>query len=695
MSETSAPSTLRVAVAGNPNVGKTSLFNVLTGSRHRVGNYSGVTVQRLEGEVVGKLAGEGPPIRLVDLPGIYSLSPTSEDEVVAFDVLTAKDAPDAVLLVLDASNLARNLYLALQVLELGLPLVVALNMVDMAREAGLPVQPQRLAKELGVPVVPTVARTGEGVQALVDALRALDRAESHAPVLVPPGPDDTALQRALEGLHPSLLPAEARTALLARRAGKGVPGAAGTFLASLPESDVRAAAQQLVCARYRRVDEILEVLGHRERVRDDAPAMAPSQRIDAVLTHRVAGLAIFIAVMAFIFVSIFSWADPIMGLIEDAFGWLSGLVSDALGPGLLTELVTEGVIAGVGNVVVFVPQIALLFLFLGLLEDSGYLARAAFLLDRLMARMGLHGRAFIPLLSGYACAIPAILGTRTISTTRDRLVTILMIPFMSCSARLPIYTLVIGALFVSTEPVISRGVDQGLVLLSMYLLSTVSALAMGFLYKRTILVSPTPPLVLELPPYRLPRVRDTLLMVYDRVKDFLRGAATVIMACTVVLWALLSFPAERTGAGQGGATMVAQSYGGRMARTLEPALQPIGQDWRVGVGIIGSFAAREVLVSTLGLVYGMETDEDDPVQLRQALREQKDPDTGRPQHTPLSGFALMVFFVYACMCMSTLAVVRRETGGWKWPAFMFVSMTGLAYVMALLVFQGGRALGLG
>src|SRR5690606_24267276 len=271
----------------------------------------------------------------------------------------------------------------------------------------------------------------------------------------------------------------------------------------------------------------------------------------------------------------------------------------------------------------------------------GYLARAAFLLDRLMARLGLHGRAFIPLLSGYACAIPAILGTRTISSTRDRLVTILMIPFMSCSARLPIYTLVIGALFVTGDPLFTRGIDQGLVLLSMYLLSTVSALAMGFVYKRTILVSPTPPLVLELPPYRLPRVRDTLLLVVDRVKDFLRGAATVIMACTVVLWALLSFPADQTGAGQGGPTQVGQSYGGQAAQALEPALEPIGQDWRVGVGIIGSFAAREVLVSTLGLVYGMETDDDDPVELRQALREQVDPDTGRPQHTPLSGLALM------------------------------------------------------
>lgn len=682
---------LLVAVAGNPNVGKTSLFNVLTGSRHQVGNYSGVTVERREGDLARRFAAHGgdtrPSMRLVDLPGIYSLSPISEDEAVALDTLLAEPGPDAVLLVLDASNLARNLYLALQVLELGLPLVVALNMVDVARRAGLPVEPAALSAALGVPVIPTVARTGEGAAEVVAAVREAalrtERAERVEPVLVEPGADDAALRR-----------------VLAELASQGMPPgrARGSVVARAAETDdtrLREAALQLVTARYRRVDEILDAIGHHARIRDEAPAMGPSQRIDRVLTHRVWGLVAFVSVMAFIFVSIFSWAEPIMGLIEDAFGALSSLVADTLGPGLLTALITDGVIAGVGNVLVFVPQIALLFLFLGLLEDSGYLARAAFLLDRLMARLGLHGRAFIPLLSGYACAIPAILGTRTISSTRDRLVTILMIPFMSCSARLPIYTLVIGALFVSRDPWISEGVDQGLVLLGMYLLSTVSALAMGFIYKRTILKSPTPPLVLELPPYRLPRVRDTLLVVVDRVKDFLRGAATVIMACTVVLWALLSFPAERTGAGQGGPVQVGESYGGRMAQTLEPALEPFGQDWRVGVGIIGSFAAREVLVSTLGLVYGMEADDEDPAELREALREQKNPETGKPQHTPLSGLALMVFFVYACMCMSTLAVVRRETGGWKWPVFMFVSMTGIAYVMAVAVYQGGKVLGFG
>jgi ferrous iron transport protein B len=690
---------LVVAVAGNPNVGKTSLFNVLTGSRYQVGNYPGVTVERREGQLSPRYR-VGPSIVLVDLPGTYSLTALSEDEAVAFRALTAEghERPDAVLLVLDASNLARNLYLALQVLELGLPMVVALNMTDVARELDLEVEPGALMRELGVPVVPTVARTAEGAAQVAAALS--DVASTPPRRRIEPTParsDEPELGESLDALEAVTEPARARWLLTSSVASSEVLTDAThdelEALQRLGQARRERAAHQLVTARYREVDAMLCAIGHSESHHDSAPVMSVSETIDQVLTHKVWGLAAFLTVMAAVFVSIFSWAEPIMELIEEAVGALSEAVGEALGPGLFTDLVTEGIIAGVGNVIVFVPQIALLFLFIGILEDSGYLARAAFLLDRLMARLGLHGRAFIPLLSGYACAIPAILSTRTISSTKDRLVTILMVPFMSCSARLPIYALIIGALFVKADPWFSHSVDRGLLLLSMYVLSTVSALAVGWLYKRTILRSPTPPLILELPPYRMPRVRNTLLVVYDRTKDFVRNAGTVILAFTIILWGLLSFPREDTGAGQGGPTIVANSYGGRAAQGLEPVLDPIGQDWRMGVGIIGSFAAREVLVSTLGLVYGMEADEGDPVALREALRDDIDPETNKPRHTPLSGLALMVFFVYACMCMSTLAVVRRETRSWRWPAFMFVSMTGLAYVMALLVYQGGRLLG--
>lgn len=683
-----------VAVAGNPNVGKTSLFNVLTGSRHRVGNYSGVTVERIEGALASRF-GAARPITLVDLPGIYSLTASSEDEAVAFRALAGEDgaAPDAVLLVLDASNLARNLYLAEQILELGLPCVIALNMFDVAQRAGLDVDVGALAKRLGAPIVATNARAGGGAAELVDALVRIGERELQ-PRLLPVSSSAEAFHAVVNAMPGGTAPSRARWLVTTAAAGSlhdvGAPAEIDA-LASLDRGVIARAAEELVIARYAAVDDHLEAIGHAATVRESAPVMSTSQKIDAVLTHKVLGLAAFVSVMAIVFVSIFTWAEPLMDAIEGVMGALAGAVGDALGPGLFTELVTDGVIAGVGNVLVFVPQIALLFLFLGLLEDSGYLARAAFLLDRLMSRLGLHGRAFIPLLSGYACAIPAILGTRTISSTKDRIVTILMIPFMSCSARLPIYTLVIGALFVTADPWLSPAADRGLVLLGMYALSTVSALAAGFLYKRTILASPTPPLVLELPPYRMPRLGNTLLMTYDRVKDFVKNAGTMILACTIVLWAVLSFPREATGAGGEGPTQVADSYGGRAAQAIEPALEPIGQDWRVGVGIIGSFAAREVLVSTLGLVYGMEADDDDPVQLREALREAKKPD-GSPRYTRLSGLALMVFFVYACQCMSTLAVVRRETRTWKWPAFMFVSMTALAYVASLLVYQVGLLL---
>ena len=688
---------MTIAIACNPNVGKTSLFNVLTGSRHSVGNYPGVTVERRFGKLAPRFGGE--TLVFVDLPGTYSLTVSSEDEAVAFRALTGADDQTlgTVLLVLDASNLARNLYLAFQVLELGVPTVVALNMVDVAERADLAVDSAALAKALGVAVVPTNARTGEGVAALLEALRTASSAP--APQPLQPGADATAWRDSAAMLDNVADAVRGRWLIAAIATGQlelARPSEDERIaLADLELDTAMRATSQIVTARYQRVDKILGQLGYAEKIRGTAPAMSASARIDKVLTHRIWGLVAFVGVMSVVFVAIFSWADPVMGLIEFAVGWLGQQVANGLGPGLFTDLLKDGVISGVGNVLVFVPQIALLFLFLGLLEDSGYLARAAFLLDRLMSRLGLHGRAFIPLLSGYACSIPAIMSTRTISNVKDRMVTILMIPYMSCSARLPIYALVIGALFVSTDPWISDGVDRGLILLAMYALSTVSALAMGYLYKRTILVSPTPPLVLELPPYRMPRLGNTLLVVYDKTKAFVRDAGTVILAFTIVLWAVLSFPRDATGAGGEGPTRVADSYGGRAAQLMEPALKPIGQDWRIGVGILASFAAREVMVSSLGLVYGMEADEDDPVELRRALREDVDEATGKKRHTPLSGLALMVFFVYACQCMSTLAVVKRETGGWKWPAFMFFSMTAIAYVAALLVFQIGRLLGYG
>ena len=686
----------RIALFGNPNVGKTSLFNELTLARHRVGNYAGVTVDRLEGTIAPKF-GAGRPLTLLDLPGCYSLTATAQDEAVAQRELSDPTL-GGVVVVVDATNLARNLYLALQVAELGVPMVIALNMSDTAAQLGLPVDADALAKALDVPVVATSGRSGAGCDALVRAIAALPLRRT--PRLAPL---DASGQTALAGLR-TLGGDDARSRWLLCTGAAGTAAEFGATadelerLARLSSAGRCGGARELIAARYAEVDRVLAAaLGAQAstpKTAAVAPAMARSARIDGVLTHRVFGLLVFGLVMATIFTAVFTWAAPLMDGIEAVIGWCSGQLAALLGPGLLTELLTDGVLAGAGNVLVFVPQIAMLFLFLGALEDSGYLARAAFLMDRLMSRLGLHGRAFIPLLSAYACAVPSILGTRAITSFKDRLVTILMIPYVSCSARLPIYSLVIGALFV-TDDREGGNLERAGIMLGMYALSTVSALGVGFLYKRTLLRSPTPPLVLELPPYRMPRLRNTFLVVYDRTMDFVRNAGTVIVGLTIVLWALLSFPREDTGAGSAGATEISRSYGGRAAQTLEPALEPIGQDWRMGVGIIASFAAREVLVGTLGVVYGMESEDDEPVGLREAIRDDRDPETGEPVHTPLSGLALMVFFVYACQCMSTLAVVRRETQSWRWPAFMFFSMTAFAYLAALLVYQGGRALGFG
>jgi ferrous iron transport protein B len=692
---------LRIAVAGNPNVGKTSLFNLLTGSRYKVGNYPGVTVESREGRLRAGHDQVASNITLLDLPGTYSLTPLAEDEAVAFRTLTSDPPPDAVLLVLDASNLARNLYLALQVFELGLPCVVALNMVDLAKAAGVAVEAKQLEAVLGFPVVATVGRTGVGIDKLVAALERLhgSRDQPIEPRLLEPQPGQQALRNCLTKLDAIADPARARW-LLSARAADGLELCEAPvereLLAELDEAQADQAMRELVELRYAEVDRLLSLLPRPEvdpNTFEAAPAMLVSARIDAVLTHRVLGPLTFLVVMALVFQSIFSWAEPIMGLIESGVGLLSSAVSSALGPGLFTDLLTEGVIAGVGNVVVFVPQIALLFLFIGLLEDSGYMARAAFIVDRVMARVGLNGKAFVPLLSGYACAIPAIMSTRTISSFKDRVVTILMIPFMSCSARLPVYTLLIGAMFMANRRVLGPFTEGGLILLSMYLLSTFSALVLGAIYKRTMLRGPTPPLVLELPPYRLPRVRDTLRQVGDRTADFLRDAGTIILAVTIVLWGLLSFPRVDEAALAPGETAIEHSVAGQFGKAIEPVLTPIGQDWRIGIGLIGSFAAREVLVSTLGLVYGIENADQDDAPLREVIRDAED-EAGNPRYSKLSALALMVFFVYACQCMSTLAVVRRETRSWKWPVFMLVSMTGIAYVAALLVFQGGRALGL-
>lgn len=707
-----------VLLAGNPNCGKTTLFNALTGARARTGNYPGVTVERRSASL--SLPG-GAAIELVDLPGTYSLTARSAEERVAVDAILPPSggAPAVVIVVVDATTLSRHLYLALSVLESGVPVVLALNMMDEARALGMSVDVGVLAAELGVPVVPIVARTLEGRSELLAAVERIVRGESKptsTPLALDPDAEKAVatitgvLRRATPAASDQALHARALWALLSLGDDElpGIPPALRDAVAAAHAS-VERLDERIVAARYARIDALVPkaVKGGR---RD---ATSATERIDAWLTHPLWGGLSFVVVMGILFEALFAWSEPLVSAIEWLVARTQDLTRSLLPVGPLADLAADGVVAGVGNVVVFVPQIALLSLFLVLLEDSGYLARVAFVIDRLMRGVGLHGRAFVPLLSGFACAVPAVMATRTIESRRDRLVTMLALPLMSCSARLPVYALVTAVAFPRGEHVLGVLPIGAVALFAMYFLSVAAALGAAAVLRRTALKGPTPALVLELPPYRMPVARNVATAVWERTRSFLTNAGTIILAISVVLWGLLAFPrsaeidarydAEAAAAvGEDARADVEHrrteaqlgvSVAGRIGRAIEPALEPLGFDWKIGVGLVASFAAREVLVSTLGQVYGVGGDADETsASLHDRLRAARHPD-GRLVFTPLTGIALMVFFVLAAQCMSTLAVVRREAGGWRWAIFMLVYMNVLAYGVTLLVYQGGRALG--
>jgi ferrous iron transport protein B len=708
----------RVALAGNPNTGKSLLFNRLTGLRAKVGNYPGVTVERNEGLL--RLPESGLPVRLVDVPGTYSLSARSRDEWIAIRELCGLEQgppPDLVVLVLDGTQLERNLYLALQVIELDLPVVLAVNMLDSLEKAGTRLDAARLSQDLGVPVVAISARTGQGLPALVAAI---ERTLA-APDAARPGwrwaPQEPALLSDLDRLgerlpsawtqgNPRRQRALALWALLSIDADDelgDLPAGLRSATAEL-QADLRRRGLDLdewaIRGRYAWIEARLP------RYLQQGPARPgrASDAVDRVLLEPWIGFPLFLIGMALLFQSLFAWADPLIGVIETAVGWSGERLAAALPDGLFESFLVDGVVAGVGAVLVFLPQILLLFLFLGLLEDTGYMARVAFLMDRVMRAVGLSGRAFVPMLSAYACAIPAVLATRTMERQRDRLLTMLVVPLMTCSARLPVYTLLIAALY----PIGSGNrLAQGSLMVAMYLFSTAMALAVAFVLGRTLLAGPRVPLLLELPPYRAPSLRSVLRQMGSRSLAFVRSAGSVILLCSIGLWALLSFPRPVGGedspaaGGQApaaavpaAATPLADSYAGRLGHAIEPLIAPLGFDWKIGIGLIGAFAAREVFVSTMAVVYGLEDDDgEDSPRLRERLAEERRPDGGK-RFTPALCLSLMVFFALACQCLSTLAVVRQESRSWRWPAFLFVYMTGLAWVSSFVVYQGGRWLGL-
>jgi len=699
-------------VVGNPNVGKTSLFNRLTGQHARVGNYPGITVERRVGTL--KLPTLGAPSELVDVPGCYSLSSRSPEEQIALKSVLGFDGfpiPDLVVCVVDAGQLTRNLYLALQVAEFRVPLLIVINMIDEVRDNSI--DAAQVGEVFGVPCVPVSARTGFGFDALRTAISQALKSPPW-PKLQPRYPD--ALMRTIDQVadafppgwrrnveHDRALALWALTSIEDDDELEGIPPEARERVLGVHrETSGTAMDEAVITARYALLDDLEpRFFG---KVPDAHERLSATKRIDQVLLHPVFGFAIFIVLMLLMFQSLFAWSDPAISLIESAFGALAGLVTEFLPANSFRDLLTEGVIGGVGNVVVFLPQILLLFLFIGVLEDSGYMARVAYLMDRIMRVLGLHGRAFVPMLSGFACAVPAILATRTMERQRDRLLTMLVVPLMTCSARLPVYTLIIAALFPPTN-IFGALPVQGLLMVGMYVFSMLVSLIAAWVLGRTVVKGKSIPLILELPPYRLPRISTTLSMMWQRAASFLREAGSVILVCTIVLWALLSFPkpseATPTRAADSvqqvvdrhaAATAIEQSYGGQLGKLLEPAIAPLGFDWKIGVGIIGAFAAREVFVSTMGLVYGIGDVGDDDTPLREKIKRETRSD-GSPVYSPLTGLSLMIFFALACQCISTLSVVRRETRSWRWPMFLFGYMTLLAYAASFVVYQGGRLLG--
>jgi len=705
-----------VLLVGNPNTGKTTLFNRLTGQNARIGNYPGVTVERRSGS--SRLDGNRL-VEVVDLPGTYSLSARSAEEQIALWAVLGQGqyrAPDLCVFVADASQLSRNLYLALQLAELGLPLVIALNMIDEAGDN--PPNTEAIERLLGVPCVAVSARRGSGMSALLATLeRALaDKPTPRLHVAYP-----AALLADADALTASLpaplrdTPERARAMALWALTSiedddelTDIDPELRRATLALRRASPRDLDQEVIAARYAYIDARLPELY--KRLDRHPRKRRLSERADRVLLHPLWGFTLFMLVMLVVFQSLFSWSDPAISLIEDAFGWLRSGITALLPASIFRDFLTQGILSGLGNVLVFLPQILLLFFFIGLLEDSGYMARVAYLMDRIMKALGLHGRAFVPMLSGFACAVPAILATRTMERQRDRLLTMLVIPLMTCSARLPVYTLIIAALFPPSR-VFGFVPVQGLLMVGMYCFATVMTLLSAGVLGRTVVKGRRIPLILELPPYRLPSLRGTLKMMWERATVFLKEAGTMILACTVALWVLLSFPrapepvttttppAAAASAGSDAKARaaraespIAQSYGGKLGHAIEPVLKPLGFDWKIGVGLIGAFAAREVFVATLGLVYGIDASDEDASPLRDRLRAETRAD-GKPAYTPLMGLSLLIFFAVSCQCMSTLAAVKRETKSYKWPAFMFAYMTGLAYLLSFTVFQVGRLLG--
>lgn len=693
----------KIALVGNPNSGKSTLFNILTGLNQKIGNFPGVTVDKKVGHCTLL---DDSRIRVIDLPGTYSLYPKSKDERIVMETLIDKKNtthPDVIIFVADASNLRRNLLLYTQVADLKIPVIIALNMMDLASKSGIEIAIDALSNKLGVQVIPISARNSEGIDQLKQAIQYTSEIPVQVDTIQVSELAPGLVERIAEEMHINgpyialqLVHQYDQLSFLSTTDRSRIGAIAQAF--SFHSQKVQAAE---IIARYNFINDVLfDTL----KLKEGAKRETVSNRIDAILTHKVFGFVIFFAVLFLVFQSIFSWSAFPMDLIKELFIWLGNVGHQLLPAGVLTNLLIDGVLAGLSGVLVFVPQIAILFVFISILEDTGYMSRVTFMMDKIMRKVGLNGKSVVPLIGGFACAVPSIMSTRNIENWKDRMITIMVTPLVSCSARLPVYTLLIS-LAVPNQRVLGFINMQGLVLMAMYVLSMVSALLVAWLMKQMVRSRERGYFIMELPVYRMPRWNNVLLTMYQKVKAFVFEAGKVIVAVSIVLWVLASYgPADSQERAERvyesstytekytsqeierlkASAKLEYSYAGILGRAIEPIIKPLGFDWKIGIALITSFAAREVFVGTMAVIYSVDAANTESVQ--QKMRSAKNPDTGLPVFTTAVAFSLMIFYAFAMQCMSTLAVVYRETKSWRWPAIQFGYMTVMAYFASLFVY---------
>lgn len=697
---------MKVALVGNPNTGKSSLFNILTGLNQKIGNFPGVTVDKKTGSC--KLA-NNQVVSIIDLPGCYSLYPKTQDEAIVSDILSDKKNefhPDLVIVVVDVTNLKRNLLLYSQVADLGIPLILALNMNDLAEKEQISVDADKLAELLGVQVVKISARNNENIQDLKKAIANAPSFAIHSSIYSIPQSsrgliDKISTEFDYDNEYASLLLAHQYSA--AKHLSKNETDQLDRFI---EEQDFHSEDQQVeeTIWRYTYIDKLIK-----ECVHIAPKPIEPSltDKIDDVLTHKFWGFAIFFLILLVIFQSVFSWAEYPMALIENLFSWIDQVGHQYLPDGVFADLLLNGILAGLGGVIVFVPQIAILFAFIAVLEDTGYMARITFLMDKLMRKVGLSGKSVVPMIGGLACAVPSIMATRNIENWKDRIITIMVTPLISCAARLPVYILLIS-LVVPDYKLWGIFDLRGLTLLALYVLGTVGAVFVAWIMKHLIKGKAGSYFIMELPIYRKPRWKNVFLTMFDKVMTFILEVGKIIIAISIVLWVAASYgPPSRMDSittkyespelinsypaaeleRMESAERLENSYVGILGKTIEPVIRPLGFDWKIGIALITSVAAREVFVGTMATIYSVEGSDDDTANIREIMSAAKDPQTGEKVYTTATAFSLMVFYAFAMQCLSTIAVVKRETNGWKWPAIQFGYMTVMAYLASLIVYQ--------